>query len=307
MAKPKVIAVVGPTAVGKTALSVEICSAFDGEVVSCDSMQIYRGMDIGTAKVTEAEKNGIPHHMIDICSVNDSFSCADYAVRAKEVTDGIIMRGKVPVFCGGTGLYLDSVLTGNAFSAAGADEALRAELSEKNEDELWAQLYEIDKDAALATHKNNKKRVIRAIETYVLTGKTKTEWDRLSRTADMPYDSLIIGLRCSKRAVLYERIERRVDMMMEKGLVCEVRSLGLKRDSNAAAAIGYKEICEYLDGNCTLDLAVSEIKRVSRNYAKRQLTWFSRNKNTKWIDVDLLTYPEIRECALDMVNGFLNK
>lgn len=295
----------GPTAVGKTALSIEICSAFGGEVISCDSMQIYRGMDIGTAKVTEAEKNGIPHHMIDICSVSDDFSCADYAVRAKAVTDDIIMRGKVPVFCGGTGLYLDSVLTGNSFSSAGVDEALRAELSQKSEDELWGQLYEIDKDAALATHKNNKKRVIRAIETYILTGKTKTEWDRLSRVADMPYDALIIGLRCSERAVLYERIERRVDKMMENGLLDEVRALGLTRGSNAAAAIGYKELCEYLDGNCTLDFAVSEIKRASRNYAKRQLTWFSRNKNIKWIDSGLLTFPEMKERALAMTESFL--
>ena len=305
MKKPKVVAVVGPTAVGKTALSVGICRAFNGEVVSCDSMQVYRGMDIGTAKVTREEAKGIRHRMIDICDVGESFSCADYAFRAKAETDDIISHGKLPVFCGGTGLYLDSVLTGNSFSEAGASDELRAELSKKSEDELWNYLYEIDRESAEATHKNNKKRVIRAIETYKLTGKTKTEWDRLSRREQKPYDSLIIGLRCSDRERLYDRINARVDEMMSRGLVDEVKSLGLEHGSCAGAAIGYKEIIAYLEGKCTLDSAVEEIKKASRNYAKRQMTWFSRNKDILWYDTDLLSQSEIRERAISALEKFL--
>lgn len=305
MTKAKVVAVVGPTAVGKTALSVEICRAFNGEVVSCDSMQVYRKMNIGTAKVTPDEAKGVPHRMIDICDVSENFSCADYAARAKAEVDGIISRGKLPVFCGGTGLYLDSVLTGNAFSEAGVSSELRKELSQKDADELWNYLYEIDREAAESTHRNNKKRVIRAIETYKLTGKTKTEWDRLSRTAQKPYDSLIIGLRCADREHLYDRINARVDGMMARGLADEVKSLGLARGSCAGAAIGYKEIIAYLEGERTLDDAVEDIKRASRNYAKRQMTWFSRNKDILWYDTDILSGEEIRSLALSEVKKFL--
>jgi len=287
--KTRVIAVVGPTASGKTALSVELACRYGGEIISCDSMQIYRGMDIGTAKVTEEERRGVPHHLIDIASPESEFSCADYAAVAKKAIADIDGRGKIPVFCGGTGLYLDSVLKNTEFSAAGKDEEYRAYLErECSPEELHLMLCRVDPESAASIHPNNIKRVIRALEIYRVTGKTKTEWDFMSRLTEPPYSSIIIGLDYRMRETLYSRIDRRVDIMMECGLTDEVRRLDTPafRASTASQAIGYKEILSYFDGERSLGEAVELIKQYSRNYAKRQLTWFGKNKDINWIYPD---------------------
>ena len=280
---------VGPTASGKTALSVEIAKRFGGEVISCDSMQIYKEMDVGTAKVTAEEMRGVPHHLVSIVSPHEEFSCADYATAARKAIEDIASRGKLPVFCGGTGLYLDSVLKNTEFSAAGKDEEYRAYLeNECSPETLHRMLSEVDPESAASIHQNNVKRVIRALEIYRVTGKTKTEWDAISRLTESPYDSVIIGLNYRSRETLYSRIDRRVDIMMEEGLLDEVKRLDTPefRGSTASQAIGYKEILSYFDGGCTLTDAVEAIKQYSRNYAKRQLTWFGKNKDIRWIYPD---------------------
>lgn len=286
--KIKVIAIVGPTASGKTALSVELAKRLSGEIISCDSMQIYEKMDIGTAKVTEEEARGVPHHLVSIVSPVESFSCADYTALAKEKIAEITARGKIPIFCGGTGLYLDSVLTETEFSEASGNAEIRERLMKRSPDELYDELMKIDHESAEKTHKNNVKRVVRALEIYYATGITKAEWDRRSREKESPYETVIIGLDFKDRESLYSRINRRVEIMMEKGLLDEVRALDSEafRGGTACQGIGYKEILSYFDGVLTLSEAVEEIKKNSRNYAKRQLTWFRRNKNIKWIYPD---------------------
>ncbi len=288
MAKNKVIAIVGPTASGKTALSVELAIRLNGEIISCDSMQIYRGMDIGSAKVTKEEMRGVPHHLIDIVSPYENFSCADYTELAVTAAEDIISRGKLPIFCGGTGLYLDSVLTATRLSEAPSDPNLREELSKLSPDELHEKLEELDPVSAKAIHKNNVKRVVRALEIYLLTGKSKTKWDAESRTEGRRYNDTVIALDFRDREKLYERINRRVDNMIDAGLLDEVKSLDSLefRASTASQAIGYKELLMYTDGLCDLETAIENIKQASRNYAKRQLTWFRRNKNSRFIYPD---------------------
>ncbi len=284
-----VIAVVGPTASGKTALAIELAKLFDGEIISCDSMQVYRGMDIGTAKADEEEKQGIPHHMLDVADPGENYSCADYAEAARAVLAEVQSRGKLPIFCGGTGLYLDAVLKGTSFSEdSGADDGknIRETLEKRDRDDLYEELLRIDPAAAEKTHKNNVKRVIRALEIYYKTGMTKTEWDARSHEDADAIDAAIIGLDCEDREVLYERINRRVNIMLEKGLVDEVKGLKLSLDTTAGQAIGYKEILWYLNGDMTLSEAAERIRQGSRNYAKRQLTWFRRNGKVHWICTD---------------------
>ena len=284
----RIIAVVGPTATGKTALAVELAKIYNGEVISCDSVQVYKGLDIGSAKVTSEEMQGVKHHLIDVAAPCESFSCADYAMAAKKAIEDIQSRGKTVIFCGGTGLYLDSVIGISGFSEAGKDDAFRAEMEKKTPAELHAALTEVDPVSASAIHMNNIKRVIRALEIFHVTGKPKSVWDEESRQVKPPYETVIIGLDLRDRAALYERIDRRVDIMMENGLADEVRLLDTPgfRASTASDGIGYKEILRFFDGECTLDEAVADIKQASRNYAKRQLTWFRRNKNVSWIFVD---------------------
>lgn len=290
-------AVVGPTASGKTALAVELAKQFDGEIVSCDSMQIYKGMNIGTAKADDAEKRGIPHHMIDIADphTDKNYSCADYAVRARETINDIISRGKFPIICGGTGLYLDAVIKNTVLSEGtgvnDGDTDIRAELEKYSAEELYSELRMIDPNAAEKIHPNNVKRVIRALEIYKKTGITKTEWDERSHLTDgetsgYRYDTIIIGLDFREREKLYDRINLRVDLMLEAGLTDEVKKLELDAESTAGQAIGYKEIMWFLEGKMELAEAVEKVKQGSRNYAKRQLTWFKRNPDIKWIYVD---------------------
>jgi len=293
MSKPRILAVCGPTASGKTALSIELAKRHSGEIISCDSMQIYRGMDIGTAKPTEAEKCGIPHHLIDIVDPSEPFSAADYAPLAKAAIADILARGKLPIFCGGTGLYLDAVLTETDYADVDTDPALRASLLADAEkygpDALWQRLYAVDPDAAAATHKNNVKRVARALEIYLASGITKTEWDARSRLRESPFDAVILALDRPREA-LYARIDLRVDLMIAAGLPEEVRALyesgRLARQSSAAQAIGYKEFLGWLDGNMTLEEATEAVKLASRRYAKRQLTWFRRNPAVHWLQAD---------------------
>ena len=291
----KIIAVAGPTASGKSALALELCKRLDGELISLDSMQIYRGLDIGTAKPTKAEQAEVCHHMIDICEPTENFSAAEFAERAHKVIADVQSRGKKAVLCGGTGLYLDTVLGRLDFGEIESDEKLRGELiafAEKNgADALHERLREIDPQAAEKIHPNNVRRVARAIEIYELTGKTKTEHDR-EAISDSPYESLIIGLDYDDREVLYNRINRRVDAMIEAGLEGEVRSLVsrglLSAESTAGQAIGYKEMLGYIAGDCSLGDAVEKIKLGTRRYAKRQLTWLRSNPSINWLYPDRL-------------------
>ncbi len=292
--KAKILAVVGPTASGKTALSVELALRLGGEIVSCDSMQIYRRMDIGTAKPTVEERRGVPHHLLDIAEPEQPFSVMDYVTAANAAVKDILSRGKLPILCGGTGLYLDAFLRGGLSETPAANAALREELTAlattHGEDFLHAELSRVDPESAAATHKNNVRRVVRALEIYHLTGIPKSEWDRRSRQLSTPYNAAVIGLRFKERALLYERIERRVDEMLESGLVEETRALWqagvFERSPTAAAAIGYKEFLPFLRGETNLFAAVQELKTATRRYAKRQMTWFAAKPYVTRLDMD---------------------
>lgn len=297
----KIAAVVGPTATGKTALAIALAQRRNGEIISCDSMQIYRGMDIGTAKPNAVERAQAVHHMIDVASPEEQYSCVQYVASAKQCVEEIAARGRIPIFCGGTGLYLDSVLYGTDFSEGEADPAYRASLALLSPEVLHAKLCEIDPSAAAAVHPHNVKRVIRALEIYHTTGKTKTEWDAASRSTPPSYDAVVIGLDYRDRTRLYARIDRRVDEMMAQGLLAEVSALQIPPGSTAAQAIGYKELLAAQRGECTVAEAVERIKTASRNYAKRQLTWFRRNKQVHWFFRDELTFEEIVNNAVSLL------
>ncbi len=286
MTDKRILAVVGPTASGKSALALALAKMLDGEIVSCDSMQIYIGMDIGTAKPTAKEQAEVRHHMIDVCLPSVDYSCADYAAAAKEAVNDIFSRGKVPIFCGGTGLYLDSVLSGTRF-APDVPETVRLCVAAMDAGEAYAALQKEDPVSAAQIHPNNEKRVRRALAIVRGTGKPKSVWDEESRLEPPPFPATVIGLDYTDRAVLYERIDRRVDMMMEQGLLEEAKRLDLRRDSTAAQAIGYKELYRHLDGELSLSDAVELLKKNTRNYAKRQLTWFRRRSETVWLYPDM--------------------
>lgn len=292
MSIDRIIAVCGATATGKSALAVRLAQIYDGEIISCDSVQVYKGLDIGSAKVTKEEMCGVAHHLIDVCEPSGDFSCADYSVLAKKAVEDIRSRGKTVIFCGGTGLYLDSVIGISGFSDTGKDDAFRAEMEKKSPQELHRELASVDPESAFAIHPNNVKRVIRALEIFRVTGKTKTYWDELSKTEKPQYDAVVLVLDYRDRAMLYSRIDSRVDEMLEKGLLDEVKALDCAefRASTAGCAIGYKEMFDYIDGKCTLGEAAERIKQASRNYAKRQITWFKRYKNAHRIYVD--EFPE---------------
>ena len=286
--KEKIYAVVGPTASGKTEYAIELAEKLDGEIVSCDSMQIYKYMDIGTAKPTPEERRRIRHHMIDIVPPSCNYSAADYVQVGSLCIEAIISRGKTSVLSGGTGLYVDSLLGNIKFEESERDDALRRELLEKAErdggESVYDMLKEIDPESAEKIHPNNIKRVVRAIEIYKTTGKTKTQLDKES-LRESKYDSTIIGMEL-EREILYRRINDRVDKMMDMGLLQEAKriyDMGFSRKCTAMQAIGYKELFDYFDGESSLEEAVEKIKRESRRYAKRQITWFRRNPNINWI------------------------
>jgi len=281
------LVITGPTATGKSAVAVEVALKIDGEIVSADSMMVYRGMDIGTAKPTPAERRGVPHHLIDVIDPDQDFSVAAYQRLARESIREISARGRLPVLAGGTGLYIRAVLEGFQLPG-GRDLGLRRRLAEEARRHGVVHLHErlraIDPEAAARIHPNNLKRVIRAIEVYHQTG---TPMSRAASVAEPGYDALVIGLYL-ERSQLYRRIEARVDAMITGGLVDEVRGLiagGVKRDSTAMQALGYKEIAAYLSGEVSLEEAVWLLKRNTRRFAKRQLTWFRRDERIRWLNV----------------------
>ena len=294
--KPRILAVVGATASGKTGLAIELSKQLNGEIISCDSMQIYKGMNVGTATPDEAERQGIPHHLMDFVDPTDprGYSCADYVAHARAAVADILSRGKLPILCGGTGLYLDAFLRGGTFEITDSDPTLREELYAFAEREgveaLHAILRELDPETAEAVHPNNIKRVVRAVEICKTTGRRKSDLDRESRIPDSPYDATVIGLHYDSRELLYERMDRRVDIMLSEGLLEETRSLREKgvfeTCQTAAQAIGYKELFPYLDGEATLEECVETLKMATRRYAKRQLTWFRAKDYVEWITCD---------------------
>ena len=288
--QPKIVVITGPTASGKTALGVALAQRLGGEVVSADSMQIYRGMDIGTAKPTPEEMQGVPHHMIDIADPAENYSVSRYAAQAAACVDDILARGKLPIVVGGTGLYIDSLIAGRTFADGTADTALRQELSERYDEiggeGLLGELRKVDPERAARLHPADKKRIVRAMEVYILTGKTITQHNLETQAIPPRYRPVWLGLDYSDRAVLYRRIDLRVDKMLEDGLLDEIRALlalGVSPKATAMQAIGYKEFLGVLDGTVTQDQAIEEVKLRSRQYAKRQLTWFRRNPDIHWL------------------------
>ena len=286
--KPFVLAVVGPTASGKSWLGAELALKYGGEVVSADSMQIYKGMDIASAKPSKEEMKGVPHHLISVIDRDTPFSAADYVKMAREVIADILSRGKLPIIVGGTGLYVDSLLNNVQFSEMKSDPAYRESLYElsrtRGNEALYAELVNADPEAAESIHMNNTVRVVRALEVIHLTGRRFSELKAESTAEESPYDSLILGLNAEDRAVLYERINMRVDEMVRAGLVEEARAVWSEGNMRTAAnAIGYKELIPYFEGGMTLDECIALIKQETRRYAKRQLTWFRRNERIRWI------------------------
>lgn len=289
--KPFVLAVAGPTASGKTWLGIELAKIYGGEVISSDSMQIYKGMDIASAKPSAEEMQGIPHHLIDFLDRDVSFSAADYVELAHREIAGILSRNAQPIVVGGTGLYMDSLLENVRFSEGGSDEDYRNELyefaKEYGNEALHARLAEADSEAAQGIHPNNTVRVVRALEVIHVTGRKFSELKAESRLVESPYDSLIFGLTYEDRSVLYDRINLRVDDMVKRGLVEEAHDLWEKSGMKTAAnAIGYKELIPYFEGTMTLDECIDKIKQETRHYAKRQLTWFRKNNRIEWIVLD---------------------
>ena len=287
---PKILVVSGPTASGKTALAVELALAHNGEVVSADSMQIYRRMDIGTAKPTRAEMRGVPHHMLDVADPGEDFSVARYVELAARCVDDILARGKLPIVAGGTGLYIDSLLSGRTFARFDPDSPLRRELEEelarRGGAALLEELARVDPDTAARLHPNDGKRIVRALEVYRSTGTTLTEHNVMTRSLPPRYDALTLTLAFQRREDMWDRIDRRVDRMMADGLAEEVRALldsGVPDRCTAMQAIGYKEMAAALRGDGDTARAAEEIKLRSRQYAKRQLTWFRRNPDARWL------------------------
>ena len=287
--KPRVIVIAGPTASGKTKLAIELAKKINGEIVSCDSMQIYKEMDIGTAKPTKEEQEEAKHYMIDIISPYERFSVSDYKKMAEKKIQEIINNGKTPIVVGGTGLYINSLIYGIEFAEIEFDEKYREELEKIAQDEGLEKLFEeakkIDPKAMETINQNDKKRILRVLEIYHGTGITKTEQEELSRKNGPKFDYKVFALNID-RNILYERINNRVDKMIEAGLIEEVKNIYQKYNCfpTAMQGIGYKEVVEYLNHNCTKDEMIDKIKQESRRYAKRQLTWFRKNKEITWLD-----------------------
>ena len=304
--KKKAIVVVGATASGKTALGVHIAKKFNGEVISADSMQIYKGMDIATAKPTTEEMDGVKHHLIDFVDVKSQYSVSNYCDDAKVVFDEVFEKNKLPVIVGGTGLYIDSFLSNTKFLEEASSDTVRQELlleAEKDGIEsLYEQLKVIDPDAAENIHPNNTVRVIRALEIFKTTGKTLTEQNRLSHAVESDIEPLYIGINYGDRDNLYKRINLRVDLMLEAGLLEEAKEFfKLNPSKTAFNAIGYKELKPFIDGDLSFDVCIENLKRETRRYAKRQITWFKRNKNINWVFAD----KQSREAMLDSVDKLI--
>ena len=307
--KIKVISVVGPTASGKTGLSVELAKLLDGEIISADSMQIYKGMDIATAKPDDAEMQGVPHHLMGFLPPEQTYSVAMFTDDARCLIADITKRNKLPFIVGGTGLYVDALLNNIRFHDEERNEEVSTELRERIQKEgiepLLEELLQVDPDSAQRLSKErNPKRIIRALEFYKTTGKTITEQLALSRTEESPYKAIKIGLSFSDREKLYDRINKRVDDMLSRGLLEEARQvLSSPLSQTSAMAIGYKELAPYISGEASLDDCVEKLKRETRRYAKRQLTWFRRDKEINWLYVDEYnSFDELFDAAVQIIN-----
>ncbi len=305
--QPNILVICGPTASGKTALAVALARRFHGEVVSADSMQIYRRMDIGTAKPTPEEMQGVPHHMLDVADPEEDYSVARYVQEAVPIVDDILARGKLPVVAGGTGLYIDNLVAGRQFAPFQADSGLRQSLQQRARTEglpaLRRLLEQVDPEAARRIHPNDEKRTVRALEVYLSTGKTITQHDRESQALPKRYRPLTIALNFRERPWLWERIDRRVDEMMARGLEGEVRRLlaqGVPQGCTAMQAIGYKELARAVLEGRPIREGVEEVKLRSRQYAKRQLTWFRRDRDAHWYEWEKI--PNL-SAALDFSTG----
>ena len=305
MSKTKIIVVAGPTASGKTGLAVEIARAVSGEVISADSMQVYKGISIASAAPTQKEMQGVAHHLVEFLDQSENFSVSDFCRLAREKISEISARGNVPVIAGGTGLFIDSLVDNINFTEAETDFELREALMQKDSDELYSTLLEVDKEAAEKIHKNNKKRVVRALEIYYSSGATKTAQDINSKKEESPYEVLYFVIGFKSRELLYERINRRVDLMVEAGLVDEARKNLSKKKATSAQAIGHKELQPYFSGEKSLGQALDDLKRETRRYAKRQITWFKRRKNAIWLYADE-EGADIVKAAIDKSREFLN-
>lgn len=307
MSMQNIVAVIGPTASGKTALSVELAKRFSGEIISADSMQIYKTMDIATAKPTEDEKQGVPHHLMDFLDSSEEFSVARFCELAKTAITDIAARDRLPIVTGGTGLYVDALLDGMRFEEAQTDPVLRAtitaEVEERGVDKTLDYIRTFDPASAeRLSIDRNPKRLIRCIEVYLSTGMTQTQLNEKQIGSGPAYHALKLGLTASDREFLYERVNRRVDVMMENGLLEEARRFYQHQSGDtASAAIGYKELLPYLNGELDLDICVANLKRATRRYAKRQMTWFKRDKSIRWFNIDELSFDDILNEAAEMI------
>lgn len=284
-----IICIAGPTASGKTALAVALAREVGGEVVSCDSMQVYRNMNIGTAKPTREEMAGIPHHMLDVADPEEDFSVSRYCKMATPIVEDIISRGKTAIIAGGTGLYMDALIRGNDFApypSTGRRQELEKLAAEKGIDAVLCQLREVDPESAARLHPSDQKRIIRAMEVYLETGQTITEHNRKTQEIPPKFEPVWFALDDENRQTLYDRIDRRVLMMLEQGLIPEIQGLldgGVPEKATSMQAIGYKEFVDALQGRCSMEEATAQVQQSSRRYAKRQLTWFRRNPNIHWL------------------------
>lgn len=304
MNKTKIICVVGATASGKSALGIEIAKAVGGEIISADSMQVYKNMTVATAVVTPDETQGIPHHLVEYKNVEETFSVAQFVKEAKEKIEEITERGNVPIIVGGTGLFIDSLVKNIEFSDVCADDEARQELSKYSNDELYEMLKKADISAAEGIHPNNRKRVIRALE-LCRAGISKTIQNETSTQNESPFDALYIGIGYKSREKLYDRINLRVDIMLKNGLEQEARNMMNFLGATSRQAIGHKELIPYINGEITLDEAVENLKQATRRYAKRQLTWFRRNDAINWLYADELNKEELVQNAVELAKSFL--
>ena len=310
LSKPRVVAVGGPTATGKTALSVALAKEFGGEIINADSMQVYKNLNVGTAKPTAEERQGIPHHLLDFLTPEMPYSVADFTAAAAPLITQLNAQNRLPLVVGGTGLYISSLLKGVAFETQNTAPALREQLRQEAETNgpaaMYAKLRELDPDYAAKVHPNNQVRVLRALEHYRTTGKKLSEQKAASLPPERPYRSLILGLYFPDRAALYRRIDLRVDKMLDAGLLAEAELVWNNRSRfrTAAQAIGYKEFFPYFEQTASLEACADKLKQASRNYAKRQLTWFRHMDGVVWLNAGA---PEVQQCACRTVQEFLSK
>ncbi|MDE5984984.1 MAG: tRNA (adenosine(37)-N6)-dimethylallyltransferase MiaA [Eubacterium sp.] len=304
--KKKIIVVAGPTASGKTGFGIALAKALDGEIISADSMQIYKNMPIAAAAPTADEKAQAVHHLVEFVDIDENFSVALWCELARQKIDEITSKGKIPIIVGGTGLFIDSLVDNIIFEETKTDFTLREELMKRDVDSLYDELLRVDNSAAQDIHKNNKKRVVRALELYY-SGTSKTQQNINSRKNESPYDVLYFVLSYKDRQVLYDRINLRVDKMVQLGLEQEARAVLRNSTGTSAQAIGHKELLPYINGECTLEDALNNLKQKTRNYAKRQITWFKRRKNSITLELDTMGLEKAVNTAINYCEDFMNE